>query len=65
MIAGGCSPEVGSVRLIGERNCNLALTTASVDFYNLADRAIGGGLVGAGTGAVFGIIAGGDGGHRS
>jgi hypothetical protein len=65
MIAVGVSARVGPVCLIGERNRNLALTTASVDFYNLADRAIGGGLVGAGTGAVFGIIACGDRGHRS
>jgi hypothetical protein len=65
MIAVGVSARVGPVCLIGERNRNLALTTASVDFYNLADRAIGGGLVGAGTGAVFGIIACADRGHRS
>ena len=45
MIAVGVSARVGPVCLIGERNRNLALTTASVDFYNLADRAIGGGLV--------------------
>jgi hypothetical protein len=65
MIAVGVSARVGPVCLIGERNRNLAPTTASVDFYNLADRAIGGGLVGTGTGAVFGIIACGDRGHRS
>jgi hypothetical protein len=65
MIAVGVSARVGPVCLIGERNRNLALTTASVDFYNLADRAIGGGLVGAGTGAVFGIITCGDRGHQS
>jgi hypothetical protein len=34
-------------------------TTAFADPYNPADRAIGGGLVGAGTGAVIGAIAGG------
>jgi len=65
MIAVGVSARVGPVCLIGERNRNLALTTASVDFYNLADRAIGGGLVGAGTRAVFCIIACGDRGHRA
>ena len=37
----------------------LLATTASADLYNPADRAIGGGLVGAGTGAVIGAIAGG------
>jgi hypothetical protein len=34
-------------------------TTALADPYNPADRALGGGLVGAGTGAVIGAIAGG------
>lgn len=34
-------------------------TTAFADPYNPADRAIGGGLLGAGTGAVVGAIAGG------
>jgi hypothetical protein len=34
-------------------------TTALADPYNPADRAIGGGLIGAGTGAVIGAIAGG------
>ena len=34
-------------------------TTAFVEPCNLADRALGGGLVGAGTGAVIGAIAGG------
>jgi Biotin-lipoyl like len=34
-------------------------TTAFADPYNPADRAIGGGLLGAGTGAVIGAIAGG------
>ena len=34
-------------------------TTAFADPYNPADRALGGGLVGAGTGAVIGAIAGG------
>ena len=33
--------------------------TAFADPYNPAERAIGGGLVGAGTGAVIGAIAGG------
>ena len=37
----------------------LLATTASADPYNPADRAIGGGLLGAGTGAVIGAIAGG------
>jgi hypothetical protein len=38
----------------------LVLTTAAVaDPYNPAERALGGGLVGAGTGAVIGVIAGG------
>jgi uncharacterized protein YcfJ len=37
----------------------LLATAASADPYNPADRAIGGGLVGAGTGAVIGAIAGG------
>jgi hypothetical protein len=32
---------------------------ASADPYNPADRAIGGGLMGAGTGAIIGAIAGG------
>jgi hypothetical protein len=32
---------------------------ASADPYNPADRAIGGGLLGAGTGAIIGVIAGG------
>jgi hypothetical protein len=32
---------------------------ASADPYNPADRAIGGGLFGAGTGAIIGAIAGG------
>src|SRR5271166_5813159 len=34
-------------------------TTAFADPYNPAERALGGGLVGAGTGAVIGAIAGG------
>jgi hypothetical protein len=34
-------------------------TTAFADPYNPADRALGGGLVGAGTGAIIGAIAGG------
>jgi hypothetical protein len=34
-------------------------TTALADPYNPAERALGGGLVGAGTGAVIGAIAGG------
>jgi hypothetical protein len=37
----------------------LLATAASADPYNPVDRAIGGGLVGAGTGAVIGAIAGG------
>jgi hypothetical protein len=37
----------------------LLTTTAYADPYNPADRAIGGGLVGAGTGAIIGAIAGG------
>jgi hypothetical protein len=38
----------------------LVLTTAAfADPYNPADRALGGGLVGAGTGAIIGAIAGG------
>ena len=37
----------------------LLAATAYADPYNPADRAIGGGLVGAGTGAVVGAIAGG------
>jgi len=32
-------------------------TTAFADPYNPADRALGGGLIGAGTGAVIGAIA--------
>ena len=34
-------------------------TAAFADPYNPVDRAVGGGLVGAGTGAVIGAIAGG------
>jgi hypothetical protein len=34
-------------------------TTAFADPYNPAERALGGGLVGAGTGALIGAIAGG------
>jgi hypothetical protein len=34
-------------------------TTVFADPYNPAERALGGGLVGAGTGAVIGAIAGG------
>jgi hypothetical protein len=34
-------------------------TTAFADPYNPADRAVGGGLLGAGTGAIIGAIAGG------
>ena len=34
-------------------------TTAVADPYNPADRAVGGGLVGGGTGAIIGAIAGG------
>ena len=34
-------------------------STAFADPYNPAERALGGGLVGAGTGAVIGAIAGG------
>ena len=37
----------------------LVVAAAYADPYNPADRAIGGGLVGAGTGAVVGAIAGG------
>jgi len=38
----------------------LLLATATfADPYNPADRALGGGLIGAGTGAVIGAIAGG------
>ena len=37
----------------------LLVTTAYADPYNPAERAIGGGLVGAGTGAFVGAIAGG------
>ena len=37
----------------------LLTTTAFADPYNPADRAIGGGLIGAGTGAAIGAIAGG------
>jgi hypothetical protein len=37
----------------------LLSATAYADPYNPAERAIGGGLVGAGTGAVIGAIAGG------
>jgi uncharacterized protein YcfJ len=37
----------------------LLAAAASEDPYNPAERAIGGGLVGAGTGAVIGAIAGG------
>jgi len=37
----------------------LLTTAASADPYNPAERAIGGGLVGAGTGALIGAIAGG------
>ena len=37
----------------------LLTTTAYADPYNPAERAIGGGLVGAGTGAIIGAIAGG------
>ena len=37
----------------------LVATSAFADPYNPADRALGGGLVGAGTGAVIGAIAGG------
>ena len=37
----------------------LFTTTAFADPYNPADRAIGGGLIGAGTGAAIGAIAGG------
>jgi hypothetical protein len=35
-------------------------TTAVADPYNPADRAVGGGLVGASTGAIIGAIAGAD-----
>lgn len=37
----------------------LLATTAVADPYNPGERALGGGLVGAGTGAVIGAIAGG------
>jgi hypothetical protein len=37
----------------------LLAATAFADPYNPADRAVGGGLVGAGTGATIGAIAGG------
>ena len=37
----------------------LLATTAFADPYNPAERALGGGLVGAGTGALIGAIAGG------
>jgi hypothetical protein len=37
----------------------LLTATASADPYNPSERAIGGGLLGAGTGAVIGAIAGG------
>jgi hypothetical protein len=37
----------------------LLTATANADPYNPAERAIGGGLVGAGTGAIIGAIAGG------
>src|SRR5712671_6014371 len=37
----------------------LLATAASADPYNPAERALGGGLIGAGTGAVIGAIAGG------
>ena len=37
----------------------LLATTASADPYNPGERALGGGLIGAGTGAVIGAIAGG------
>ena len=37
----------------------LLATTAFADPYNPADRAIGSGLIGAGTGAAIGAIAGG------
>jgi hypothetical protein len=37
----------------------LLATTAFADPYNPAERAIGGGLIGAGTGAAIGAIAGG------
>jgi hypothetical protein len=37
----------------------LLTTTAYANPYNPAERAIGGGLVGAGTGAIIGAIAGG------
>ena len=49
-----------SKRLAGVIGAGFVLaTTAFADPYNPADRAIGGGLVGAGTGAVIGAIAGG------
>jgi hypothetical protein len=37
----------------------LVATTAYADPYNPGERALGGGLLGAGTGAVIGAIAGG------
>jgi len=37
----------------------LLATAASADPYNPGQRALGGGLIGAGTGAVIGAIAGG------
>src|SRR5258708_40337941 len=37
----------------------LLATAASADPYNPGERALGGGLIGAGTGAVIGAIAGG------
>ena len=37
----------------------LAATAASADPYNPGERALGGGLLGAGTGAVIAAIAGG------
>ena len=37
----------------------LLATVASADPYNPGERALGGGLIGAGTGAVIGAIAGG------
>ena len=37
----------------------LAATAASADPHNPGERALGGGLLGAGTGAVIGAIAGG------
>ena len=43
----------------------LLATAALADPYNPAERAIGGGLLGAGTGAVIGAIAGGGHGARA